>query len=280
MAESSRLRTLLKEPLIHFLGGALLVFAFFWATGTNRDPADYAITVDQSDIDRLRAGWIQNFRRAPTAEELDALIDQEITEEIYYREALRLGLDRNDAVIRRRMFTKMRFLDNQDTAENAPSDSELQKWMEQNPEKYSLSTRYDLKQVYLGQGNALDGINLEETLQELNAGAKPVSEIAKPISLPGNLTDADTLDISRQFGEQFAIELAGQETGKWVGPVSSGFGEHLVHITAKIPGKSAELNDVRQAVTNDWRAAQTQKEEEKALERYRAQYDINIAGRE
>ena len=109
MTESSRRKTLLKEPLVHFLGGALLVFAFFWATGSNRDPADYTITVSETDIARLNAGWQQNFRRPPTEEELNGLIDQEITEEIYYREALRLGLDRNDAVIRRRMFTKMRF---------------------------------------------------------------------------------------------------------------------------------------------------------------------------
>ncbi|WP_217272110.1 hypothetical protein [Sphingopyxis sp. BSNA05] len=84
----------MKEPLVHFLGGALLVFAFFWATGSNRDPAEYTISIDETDIERLKAGWVQNFRRAPTQAELDALIDQEIAEEIYYREALRLGLDK------------------------------------------------------------------------------------------------------------------------------------------------------------------------------------------
>lgn len=271
---------ILKEPLIHFLGGALLVFGFFWATGTNRDPADYAITIDRSNIDRMRAGWIQNFKRPPTQQELDALIDQEITEEIYYREALRLGLDRGDAVIRRRMFTKMRFLNNQDAAESGPSDNELQKWMEQNPNKYSLSTSYDLEQVYLGQGKVLDELDIEKLLQDLNSGAVEPAEISKQISLPSNLSGADTASIARQFGEQFSVALNAQETGKWVGPISSGFGEHVVNITAKTPGKPAALDDVRQAVTNDWRAAQTQRLEEASLEQYRSQYDIKVTGRE
>jgi PPIC-type PPIASE domain len=271
---------ILKEPLIHFLGGALLVFGFFWATGTNRDPADYTISIDQSDVDRLGAGWIQNFRRAPTRQELDALIDQEVSEEIYYREALRLGLDRNDAVIRRRMFTKMRFLDNQDAAEREPSDSELQEWMDDNPERYSLSTRYDFEQVYLGQGEALDGLEMEKLLQGLNNKTIQAADISKPISLPKSLTNADTMNIARQFGEQFSIALDRLETGRWVGPISSGFGEHLINISVKDPGKPAELDDVRQAVTNDWRAKQKEQQESRALERYRSQYDIQIVGRE
>lgn len=280
MTESSRLQKLLKEPLIHFLGGALLVFGFFWATGTNRDPADYTVTIDKSDIDRLRAGWIQNFRRTPTEQELDALIEQEISEEIYYREALRLGLDRNDAVIRRRMFTKMRFLDNQDATESEPSDSELQDWMEKNPEKYRLSANYDLEQIYLGQGSATDETGIAELLDGLNGGTIASKEISKPISLPQRLVGADTFNITRQFGEQFALDLDKQEPGQWVGPISSGFGSHLIKITSKIPGKPAALDDVRQAVVNDWRAAQKQRLEEDALEQYRSQYDIRIAGRE
>ena len=270
---------ILKEPLIHFLGGALLVFGFFWATGTNRDPADYTIAIDQSNIDRLRAGWIQNFRRPPTQQELDGLIEQQIIEEIYYREALRLGLDRNDAVIRRRMFTKMRFLNNQDAAESEPSDVDLQNWMEQNPGKYSLSTHYDLEQIYLGQNGALDGPDIEKLLQDLNNGTAKPSDISKPISLPKNLTNADSAIIARQFGEQFPIQLNNLEAGKWVGPVSSGFGEHLINIAVKTPGKPAALNDVRQAVTNDWRAAQKEQSEKASLEQYRSQYEIRVAGR-
>ena len=134
------MKNLLKEPLVHFLGGALLVFGFFWVTGTDRDPADYQIEVTEADIARIKANWTQNFRRLPNDEELDGLIEQQISEEIYYREALRLGLDLDDAVIRRRLFTKMRFLENEDSESEDPADSILQQWMDDNPVSYTHLT--------------------------------------------------------------------------------------------------------------------------------------------
>lgn len=271
---------LLKEPLVHFLGGALLVFGFFWATGSNRDPADYEIVISDTDIERLKAGWVQNFRRAPTQAELDGLIDSEIKEEVYYREALRLGLDRNDPLIRRRLFTKMRFLDNQETAEDSPSDATLQKWLDDHAEKYALSSRYDLEQIYLGQSPALDELSLAAILDDLNQGKIEPNAVGKAISLPAELSQMDESEITRQFGEAFTAALGTVKIGQWQGPIGSGFGQHLVRISAKTPGKPPVLNDVRQAVANDWRAAQTDRLEEAAFGKYRAQYDIQVAGRE
>lgn len=270
---------LLKEPLIHFLGGALLVFGFFWATGTNRDPADYAINIGESDIARMKAGWVQNFRRPPSEKELDGLIEQQIVEEIYYREALRLGLDRNDPIIRRRLFTKMRFLNDQDGGDSEPSDAELQEWMEQNPDKYRLSSSYDLQHAYLGQIGDMSDTDIKAMTVQLNAGSVAAADVSKPISLPAKLYSAETPAIARQFGERFAAALDGMETGKWVGPVPSGFGQHLIRIEKRIPGKAAALDDVRQAVTNDWRAARKAKLERDALAQYRSQYEISVAGR-
>lgn len=274
------MRSLLKEPLIHFLGGALLVFGFFWATGTDRDPTDYAITISDADIARMKAGWEQSFRRPPSQQELDSLIDQEITEEIYYREALRLGLDKNDPVIRRRMFTKMRFLDNEEMASESPSDSELREWMSENSGKYALPPSYDLQQIYLGQAGPTDPSKVEEMIGQLSRETKKPADFNIPISLPGKLVAADASVINRQFGEQFTKALEELEPGKWTGPVTSGFGQHLVRIERKIPGKAAALDDVRQAVLNDWTATKTQEQEKAALKRYRSQYTIEVAGRE
>ena len=274
------LNKLLKEPLLHFLGGAILVFAFFWATGSNRDPADYSISISEQDIIRLKAGWQQNFRRPPTDEELASLIDQEITEEIYYREALRLGLDQGDPVIRRRLFTKMRFLNDEEADSGEPSDAVLQKWMNDNPEKYSLSPSYNFDQIYLGQGDKLNAAEIQTNMVQLNNGGIKPSDISQPLSLPTTVKAMSAPSISRQFGEQFAAVLTGLQTGKWEGPVPSGFGVHLVKITDVTPGKTASLDDVRQRVSNDWRAAQTAASEKRALNSYKAQYDIKVAGRE
>jgi len=269
------LRKFIREPLVHFLGGALLIFAFFWATGSSRDPAGYTISIDETDIARLRSDWVRNFRRAPTQTELDSLIDQEIAEEVYYREALRLGLDKNDPMIRRRLFTKMRFVDGQKVDNVAPTDAMLQQWMDKDPDKYALSPLYDFEQIYLGQISAAEA---GERIDQLNAGAGS-GTFAQSISLPETLKQASTEDIGRQFGDRFAGQLKGLETGIWSGPVTSGFGAHAVRITAKEPGKAASLDDVRQRVVNEWRAAQQAEQKEKALGRYRAQYEITVAGR-
>ena len=269
------LRKFSREPLIHFLGGALLIFTFFWATGTGRDPADYEISIDETDIDRLTTDWERNFRRAPTQQELDGLIDQEITEEIYYREALRLGLDKNDPVIRRRLFTKMRFIDSKDEENVAPTDTILQQWMDEHPGKYALSPLYDFKQIYLGQISAAQA---SDWIDQLNNGGNPAAN-AKSISLPASLERASIAEIERQFGDRFAGQLAKLELGLWSGPVASGFGVHAVRVTAKTLGKKAALDDVRQRVVNDWRADQQTKQKEKALSRYRGQYEITVAGR-
>jgi len=269
------LRKFIREPLVHFLGGALLIFAFFWATGTGRDPADYSISIDETDIDRLTTDWERNFRRAPTQQELDGLIDQEIAEEIYYREALRLGLDKDDPVIRRRLFKKMQFIESENSEEIAPTDAILQQWMDSHPANYSLSPLYDFEQIYLGQISTAAAADI---IEQLKQGAKPAT-FAKPLSLPVALDDATSDEISRQFGDRFAGQLAGLEPSVWSGPVPSGFGLHAVKITAKKPGKVAALDEVRQRVTNDWSAAQRTTQKEKALDRYRPQYEITIAGR-
>ncbi|WP_373490197.1 peptidyl-prolyl cis-trans isomerase [Parasphingorhabdus sp.] len=268
-------RKLIREPLIHFLGGALLLFAFFWATGSDRDPADYQISIDESDIDRLTTDWVRNFRRAPTQAELDSLIDQEIAEEIYYREALRLGLDKNDPVIRRRLFTKMRFIDSENSENLEPTDALLKQWMDANPGKYALSQLYDFEQVYLGQ---ISTAAASDIVAQLKRGARPET-FRKPLSLPATVERVSSAEISRQFGDRFAGELEKLESNVGSGPISSGFGMHAVRITAKAAGKAAALDDVRQQVVNDWSAARQAAQKEAALSRYREQYEISIAGR-
>lgn len=265
----------IREPLVHFLGGALLVFAFFWATGADRDPADYRISIDQTDIERLTSDWIRNFRRPPTEKEMDGLIDQEIAEEIYYREALRLGLDKDDPVIRRRLFTKMRFIDSENAETAAPTDAILQRWLEEHPEKYALSPLYDFEQIYLGQITAEQA---NERIERLKDGARP-ADLARSISLPETIQHATIAEISRQFGDEFAGALDQLPTGQWAGPVASGFGMHAVQVTEKTPGETPALADIRQQVANDWLADQRTAQKEQALADYRSQYEVTVAGR-
>jgi len=270
---------LIREPLVHFLIGAFFVFVFFAVTGLDRNTEDYSVRLDQADVSRLASTWQQNFRRPPAKQELDGLIDQEIREEIYYREALRLGMNVNDAVIRRRLAKKMKFLQSEDGEDDKPTDLVLKKWLDDHPKKYALSSRYDLEQIYLGQFNDVDAKRAKRMIAQLNAGTAKPGSIRKPLSLPESIENENEREISRQFGEKFALAIGEQKRGEWTGPVLSGFGLHIIRITAKQPGQMPTLDQVKQAVTNDWRARQTKDREDNAYQKLLQQYDVQVAGR-
>ena len=147
--------------------------------------------------------------------------------------------------------------------------------MDTNPGKYALPPLYDIEQVYFGRISAAEaGVRLDQ----LNAGADRAA-YARSISLPTVLKRVTGAEMARQFGDQFAERVEKFEPGRWNGPVNSGFGVHAVKIISKTPGKSAALQDVRQQLVNDWLAARQATEKEKALARYRSQYEVTVAGR-
>src|SRR5690606_19250160 len=111
-------------------------------------------------------------------------------------------------------------------------------------------------------------------------GRVQADEAGQPIALPAALHSADSAAIARQFGDAFAAEIGTLDVGQWHGPVPSGFGQHLVRVTAKTPGRSPALDEVRQVVTNDWHAARTARLEEEAFRKYRAQYEVTVVGRD
>ena len=275
-----RLPRLAREPLVHFALGALAIFAFFELTGLGNEPDNRVIAVDEAATGRLVAGWRSNYGRAPSADELDALVEQEIEEEILYREALRLGLDRDDAVVRRRLANKMRAL-RLDEARTQPADAELDRWIAENRDRYPGDTRVTFEQIYLG--NAPTDADARAARQRLEAGV-PAAQVGAPLSVAGTAARQTRAEIARLFGERFADAVAriagSRERGQWVGPVRSGFGGHLVRVTDVVPGPPPRLAEIRQRVENDWRAARDAAAERAFLDRYRARYDIRIAGRE
>ena len=280
MTVKDRIRGWLREPLIHFLLAGLVIFLLFAWRGYDVDPASRSITLDEAQVGRLAKNFEQTFQRAPTGDELDGLIREYIKEEIYYREALRLGLDSDDPVIRRRLRTKMEFLARAKVESVEPDDGTLQKILDKNPEKYAADATYSFDQVFL---NAFDpdiaGAKAEAVLEKLKAGAD-WQNLSDPLSIPASLEQTARSEIAGQFGDQFADELAklsGAPKNKWMGPIGSGFGIHLIRIRAAGSVTKPKLSDVRQQVENDWRAATMEKREEQAYQTLLDGYEIKIA---
>jgi len=266
-----------REPLVQFLLTGALIFAGFALLGRGPDQGDRKVVVDQARIERIVTLWMQTWHRPPTPAELDGLISEYVQEEVYVREALRLGLDGDDPVIRRRLRSKMEFLATDQLESARPEERVLEAWLQAHPGLYVQDPKISFQQVYLGPARdaSRDGEAAASALARLKAGSPPAS-VAVPLSLPRDLTLTSRTEIDRQFGGSFSDALLKAPAGQWTGPVSSGFGVHLVRVSQVQAGASPRLDDVRQSVENDWRAATRAEREAKAYQDLLKGYDVVI----
>jgi hypothetical protein len=272
-----RLRAALREPLVHFLLAGLALFLFFAWRGDAVDPESRTISITEEQVERLVASWTQTWQRPPTQSEIDGLIRDFVKEEIYYREGLRLGLDQNDPVIRRRIRSKMEFLAISELENEVPADAVLQALLDKNPQAYASDARYSFDQIYLAaEDENAARKRAAQILASLNSGAD-WQQLGDAISLPRSADHVDRTRIASDFGDVFAASLADLKTGAWSGPVPSGFGLHLVRIRAVQASAVPNLADVRQRLENDWRAQTVKEREAKAYQALLDGYTIKIA---
>ena len=262
-------RRLAREPLVHFLVVGALIFAVWGGGG---DAADRSITVTEAQVRGLTGQWEQQWHRQPTLAEIDGLIRDLIKDEVYYREAVRMGLDTDDIIIRRRMRSKMEFLVAAQAENETPSDTALQRWLDTHRRDYATAPALSFDQIYVGS----DAARAATGLVKLEKGVDP-ARLALPLSVPLMLDNAASGDIDRQFGDGFARAVAALPPGRWAGPVTSGFGQHLVRLRKLTPGAVSPLSAVRKAVENDWREANRVARENAAYQALLDGYTIRIA---
>jgi peptidyl-prolyl cis-trans isomerase C len=273
MTLRERLLFWLREPLVQFMLGGLAVFLFSSWRGEPADPESRMITLTETQIHQLAANFSQSWMRPPSQSEIDGLIRDYIKEEIYYREAIRMGLDTDDTIIRRRLRSKMEYMAEAQVESERPDDAVLQAWLDKYPQRYAVAVRYSFDQLYLG---ATDADNAAERLKQLRAGAD-WRDKGKAISLPRSIEQADADLISKDFGDEFAASLAALPKEQWSGPVASGYGHHLVRVRSVEASGNPKLAQVRQQVENDWRSATVKAREAKAYKALLDGYTIKIA---
>ncbi len=267
----------LREPLVHFLSVGAAIFALYAWRGDAVDSGDRQIIVREGQVERLATIWSQTWRRPPSAQELDGLIRDYIKEEVYYREAIRLGLDQDDAIVRRRLRAKMEFLGSSEAETMVPSDAVLQAWLDKYPGRYAADPLISFQSVYVSAtgGEAAASLRAKALLAQLQAGADP-EKVGDPISLPPSLIGATGEAINRQFGDAFAGQLIIQPKGTWAGPIASGFGLHLVRVDRVSAARRPTLAEVRQRIENDWRSATRIARENETYQVLLDGYDIKI----
>ncbi|MFM5895884.1 MAG: peptidyl-prolyl cis-trans isomerase [Novosphingobium sp.] len=264
-------RALLREPLVHFLiAGA----AVFWLlSGRAPDLGERRIVVDKAVVGAMVERFYGSFHRLPTPDETDGMIRDYVADQVYYREALRLGLDQEDEVVVRRMRRKLESLAVADAESAEPSDADLQALIDKDPARYVDDPRTTFEQVYLGADTPDNRAKANTALADLRAG-KAVSGAVAP--LPAKLDAAPAGDISGLFGDEFTLALKDLPTGQWQGPVASGLGLHLVRVSARAAPSKPSLDKVRQRVTNDWRTAAIARAQADAYTKMLGGYDVKI----
>ena len=272
-----RLLRLCREPLVHFLAIGGLIFLLFAAVDDSREtPAD-VIVVTPERIDYLATGFRSVWRRPPTDDELQALIDDFVREEIYYREALALGLDRNDAVVRRRLRQKMEFLTDNAADLLKPAAGELEAHLLANQQTFRRGPRLAFEQIYLGETPGPKSVARSLSALQSDPMSGPAA-LGERSLLPARLGLSPPDAIDGVFGRGFFERLAALPPGAWVGPVVSAYGVHLVRIHDSLPARTPPLGEVRDAVLRDWKAAKALEIRELHFNRLRKRFAVEIGG--
>ena len=223
--------------------------------------------------------WSKKWNRPPSETEWKGLVDSYIKEEVYYREALALGLDQNDTVLRRRLMQKMDFLSNDIAELNQPDEAALNKYFLDNQEKYELPARVSFTHIYfsLDKRGAKAVEDAKSVLSGLNA--LRATDKGDSFMLEYDFNQETPFEVERLFGRVFANQLFTLETNTWQGPIESGYGLHLVRISEKIDARMPALDYVIDKVHTDLMFAQRQKINNEIYERFKEQYEIVVEDR-
>lgn len=274
------MKQLFREPLLHFLllGAGLFVGFGLVDKRTSGEPGKIVIT--QGQIEHLAAGYNRVHGRPASPEELEGLIGDYVREEVYYREALALGLDRDDPVIRNRLRLKMEFISDDVAAQAEPTEEQLRRYLQEHPDTFRIEPRFTFSQVYLNPERHRESLahDVAQLLTQLNqAGDKAdVSELGDPFLLEHNFVALAASEVVKQFGEKFAARLGELPRHQWQGPVESGYGVHLVFVSETTQGRVPTLEEVRDAVHREWANARRLEVNEKFYQNLLKRYTVTV----
>ncbi len=269
---------LLKEPLLQFLALGAILFALYGLFGKRSD-APERIVVSAAQIGNLADGFQRTWRRAPSQDELQGLVENYIRDEVFYRAGRAAGLDRDDVVVRRRVRQKMEFLA-EEIAVPEPTEQQLAVYRAENPELFRGEDRLTFRQIFLSSSRSAETMDSEaKRISTLLSGSDTeldTTSLGDPFLLNDGLNAVPSGEVMRTFGEAFAKRVLAEEPGRWFGPVASPYGEHFVFIEQRTRGVIPPLETIRSAVAFKWGEARRMEAEQKLYNSLREQYEITI----
>ena len=280
MRSSIILRSL-RDPLLHFLILGIGIFLIYFVVNGRAGVPSERIVVDQNQALRLAEQFQRTWMRPPTWQELQALTEDFVREEILYREAQALGFDQNDLVIRRRLRQKMEFLSTDLIEQQTPTDAELQAFLEANKDRFRMPDRFSFQQVYLNPYRSAGDVKGAADRLLIRLNGEPDHEadpklIGDATMLPTTLDTVTPREVDNVFGRGFAETIKNAPMGRWTGPFESSYGLHLAHMTAREAGSLPTLEEVRSIVEREWLAERRRAANDEFYQALRQRYDVEI----
>jgi hypothetical protein len=265
--------------LLHFLLLGTAIFALeAWRARTHSTEASAPrIEVTAAVIDRLRAGYERQFGQAPDAGELRGLVTAHIREEVLCREALALGLDRDDTIVRRRLAQKMEFLTDDIATAATPEDAAVREFFVKNAARYAKPAHMSFRHVYFSKEKrgAKSEAAMRESLAALAGGASDET-MGDPFLHGFVFAERETQDITALFGAEFAARVTALRQGEWSGPVESSYGLHLVRVEARGAVQPSSFDAVRDTVVRDLNEDRRSTANREVFEKLRERYQVAV----
>ena len=277
---TSTMRRLLREPLVHFLLLGAAVFAVYhFMKAPDSSPASREIRLSVDEIGQLIQLYQSQWRRPPTPQELDRMVENKVQQEVLYREALAMGLDKDDEIVKRRMAQKMQFLAEDLAAAYEPTTAELRSWFEKNSAKFAQPPRLSFRHLYFSPDTRGARARDDAKAALAKLAGQPVdstiaTSLADPFMFQDYYRDRAPDYLGKEFGPRFALSVASLEPGSWQGPIESGFGWHLVFVDTVIPGRVPAFEEIEADVRTAWLGERKALAWEKSYKEMRDKYTV------
>jgi PPIC-type PPIASE domain len=274
------LRRLASEPLVQFLViGALLFAGYELLRGRKlAEDTPETIVVTEGRLAQIAEIFARTWQRPPTADELRGMVDTFVREEIYYREGLKLGLDQDDTVLRRRIQQKMEFLMEPAEADLTPADGLLETYLADHRDAYRLPAQVAFTQVYFDPDRPDAESEASKALALLRGSDPPPPDtLGDRTMLPAAMPLTSSARIAGTIGPEFAAAIEAAPVGEWTGPLRSAFGWHLVHVDEREPARDPALAEIVDIVRRDWEQQRRREIADARYAEFRSRYTVVVA---
>jgi len=273
-----------SEPLLHFVVAGVVLFGAYRVLAPAPEEAStdqQKIALTKDDVRQLAVTWLAQGRPPPTPDEMRSLMDQKVTEEILFREAVSLGLDRDDEIIKRRLAQKMDFLAADLATLDEPSNAQLKEWYAKRSDRFAVAPHLSFRHLYFSfdkRGEAAREV-AEAAMPSISgkpADSLEAASVADPFMFRNYYGDATPDQMAKEFGPDFAKALFTLKPGSWQGPIQSGYGWHLIWVDSIEPGRVPAFEEIAPAVKSAWLDERYSEVKSNALKEMRSRYVVTL----